>query len=132
MNMSRDEFEKLVVEAVAALPPIGKSAMDNVVFFVEPEVREAKAHEMHIQKGQLLLGLYEGVSKAQRGAFYSGVLPDKITIFQHPIELLAGNDPAKLKNILFGVVRHEIGHHLGFDEAGIREHEAAREKREIL
>jgi predicted Zn-dependent protease with MMP-like domain len=126
MTMSQDEFEKLVVEAVAALPPIGKSAMDNVAFFVEPEVREAKANEMHIQKGQLLLGLYEGVSKTNRGAFYAGVLPDKITIFQRPIEMLAGNDPAKLREILFGVVRHEIGHHLGYDEAGIRAREAKR------
>jgi predicted Zn-dependent protease with MMP-like domain len=124
--MKQDEFEKLVVEAIDALPPVGKAHVDNVAFFVEPEVRKAKATEMHIEKGQLLLGLYEGVSKASRGLAYSGTLPDKITIFQRPIEMLAGGDSVKLKEILFGVVRHEIGHHLGFDEAGVRNHEANR------
>ncbi len=124
--MEQTAFEKIVSEAIDALPPVGKASMQNVAFFVEPEVREAKASEMHIMRGQLLLGLYEGVSLAQRGAGYSGVLPDKITIFQDPIELLAGGDPAKLRELVFGVVRHEVGHHLGFDEAGIRAHEAAR------
>ena len=129
MHLSQSEFETLLSEAIAALPPVGKASMDNVAFIVEPEVREAKASEMHIKKGELLLGLYEGVSKAKRGTGYSGFLPDKITIFQNPIELLAGNNPAKLKEILFGVVRHEVGHHLGFDEEGIRAHEAAREEK---
>ena len=124
--MEQTAFEKLVAEAIDALPPVGKAAMQNVAFFVEPEVREAKANEMHIMRGQLLLGLYEGVSLSQRGSGYSGVLPDKITIFQDPIELLSGGDPAKLKEMVFDVVRHEVGHHLGFDEAGIRAHEAAR------
>lgn len=124
--MDQKEFEKLVVEAIEALPPVGKSKMDNVAFLIEPEVREAKAKEMHIKRGELLLGLYEGISKAHRGVEYSWTLPDRVTIFQRPIEMLAGEDPKKLKEILFGVVRHEIGHHLGFDEDGIRHHEANR------
>ena len=124
--MHHSEFEKLVAEAVDALPPVGKANLENVAFFVEPEVREKKANEMHIHRGQLLLGLYEGVSKARRGTGYTGVLPDKITIFQQPIEQLAGGDASKLKELVFDVVRHEVGHHLGFDEAGIRAHEAAR------
>jgi predicted Zn-dependent protease with MMP-like domain len=129
--MQQTDFENLVSEAIDALPPIGKAHLNNVAFFVEPEVREAKANEIHIKKGQLLLGLYQGVSLAKRGVNYSGALPDKITIFQKPIEFLAGDDPKKLKEILFGVVRHEVGHHLGFDETGIREHEASR-KEEML
>ena len=127
-TVEQTEFEKIVSEAIYALPPVGKAAMENVAFFVEPEVREAKASEMHIMRNQMLLGLYEGVSLANRGSGYSGVLPDKITIFQKPIEMLAGGDHAKLKELVFDVVRHEIGHHLGFDEAGIRAHEAARKE----
>lgn len=127
--MEQEKFEQLVSEAISALPPIAKSATENVAFIVEPEVREAKAEEMHIKKGQLLLGLYEGVSKLNRGSGYFGALPDKITIFQSPIEMLAGGDSKKLKEIIFDVVRHEFGHHLGFDEAGIRAHEAARKEK---
>jgi predicted Zn-dependent protease with MMP-like domain len=131
MHLSQSEFEKLLFEAIAELPKVGKSTLDNVAFFVEPEVREAKANEMHIAKGQLLLGLYQGTPQANRGLYYAGALPDKITIFQQPIEMLAGNDETKLKEILLGVVRHEVGHHLGFDEAGIRKHEAEYEQKQI-
>ena len=126
MHIEQKEFEKLVSEAIDALPSVGQKAIENVVFIVEPEVREAKAEEMHIKRGQLLLGLYEGVSKANRGSGYFGVLPDKITIFQHPIESLTRDNPEKLKEIVFDVVRHEVGHHLGFDEPGIRVHERDR------
>lgn len=124
--MEQSEFEKIVVEAMDALPPAGQKAMTNVAFFVEPHVREVKANEMHIKRGEFLLGLYEGVSLAQRGVGYSGALPDKITIFQEPIETLSGGDPAKLKELVFDVVRHEVGHHLGFNEPDIREHESTR------
>lgn len=115
--------------AISALPSVGQTEMRNVAFFVEPEVRESKAGEIGIKKGDLLLGLYEGVSKLNRGPGYFGVLPDKITIFQRPIEILAKNDPIKIKQIVFEVVYHEVGHHLGFDEDGIRAHEACRNKK---
>lgn len=123
--MSQSQFEELVSEAIDALPPAGQKAMTNVAFFVEPKVREVKANEMHIKRGELLLGLYEGVSLAARGDAYFGALPDKITIFQEPIELLAEGDTEKLKEIVFDVVRHEVGHHLGFNEPDIRAHEKA-------
>jgi len=127
--VEQSKFEQLVSEAIDALPPAGKTAMENVVFVVEPEVREAKAQEMHIKRDQSLLGLYEGVSKLNRGSGYFAVLPDKITIFQHPIESLAGDNSKKLKEVIFDVVRHEVGHHLGFNEPGIRAHERARKAR---
>ena len=127
--MEQSEFEQLVSEAISALPPAGKKAMENVVFIVESEVRAGKAHEMNISRGQMLLGLYEGVSKLNRGTGYSGVLPDKITIFQRPIEILANGDKEKLGETVFDVVRHEVGHHLGFDERGIRAYEERRKKK---
>lgn len=127
--MEEEEFEQLVREAIDALPLAGKKAMQNVVFVIEPEVRKEKANEMKIKRGQSLLGLYEGVSKLNRGAGYSWVLPDKITIFQHPIEMIAGDSPQKIKETVFDVVRHEVGHHLGFDEAGIREYEVKIKKK---
>lgn len=126
--MEEKEFEQLVAEAILALPLAGKKAMKNVVFLVEPEVRSLKPKEIGIKRGQLLLGLYEGVSKLNRGTNYSWVLPDKITIFQSPIEMLSGGDPVKIKEMVFDVVRHEVGHHLGFDEAGIRAYEAKHKK----
>lgn len=127
--MTEEEFQQLVREAVAALPEAGKKALENVAFFVEPGVRRETAEEIRLERGHTLLGLYQGVSKLNRGPGYSGALPDRITIFQRPIEAMAGGDPAKVKEIVFDVVRHEVGHHLGFDEAGIRAYERARKAR---
>lgn len=129
MHIEQNEFEQLVSEAIDALSSVGKKSMENIVFVVEPEVREAKAEEMNIKRGQLLLGLYEGVSKLNRGSGYFAVLPDKITIFQHPIESMALDSPEKLREIVFDVVRHEVGHHLGFNEPGIRAHEKMRKEK---
>lgn len=128
--MNQADFEQLVVEAIDGLPPIGKTKMENVAFVVESEVRPVKAHEIGLKRGNVLLGLYEGVNKLNRGVNYSGVLPDKITIFQNPIEKLSNGDLQKLKELVFEVVRHEVGHHLGFDEEGIRKYEAEYKKKD--
>jgi predicted Zn-dependent protease with MMP-like domain len=129
--MKKDDFEQLVSEAIKTLPPIGKKMMKNVVFLIESEIRPERINEIKIKKGEMLLGLYEGISKLNRGTNYTWVLPDKITIFQEPIEKLANNDPERIKNIVYEVVRHEVGHHLGFDEKGIREYEAKQSKKVI-
>lgn len=122
--MERDDFEQLIIEAVGALGAGAKAAMENVDFVVETEARRKKAREVNISRDETLLGLYEGVPKIKRGAGYFGALPDKITIFQRPIEILAGGDPVRIKKLVYDVVWHEVGHHLGFDERGIREREA--------
>lgn len=118
--MKKDDFAKIVSLAIDKLPEAGKMAMKNVIFFIEPKVRKTKANEIGIKKREILLGLYEGIPKTKRGPGYFGFLPDKITIFQEPIEMIAGNDPEKIKKEIFDVVYHEVGHHLGFDEEGIR------------
>ena len=110
------EFEKLVRDAITTLPRHIGDAMENVVFVVEKEPRRRKAKEVGIKINETLLGLYEGVPLTGRGSGYSGVLPDKITIFQNPIEELSGGDANKLKILVLDVVRHEVGHYFGFDE----------------
>ncbi len=124
--MKRIDFEQLIREAIVALPEQGRKAMENVAFVVEEEVRHKKANETGIKIDEVLLGLYEGVPKTKRGTNYFGVLPDKITIFQKPIEELAGRDEKRLKKLVCEVVWHEVGHHLGFDEKGIRALEAKK------
>ena len=120
MSIEQNQFEQWVKEAIAALPPVGKKAMENVAFTVEPEVRKGAKNEKPIRKGTLLLGLYEGVPKTKRGPHYYGVLPDKITIFQEAIEKAGRGDPEKIKKIVFDTVWHEVAHHLGFSEEELR------------
>ena len=129
--MKKNDFERFIREAIRALPEYGRKAMDNVVFTVERAARRKKAKEVGIQVNEALLGLYEGIPKTKRGANYFGVLPDKITVFRQPIEALADRDEKKLKNLIYGVVWHEVGHHLGFDEKEIRALETKKRKNNI-
>lgn len=110
-----------------ALPESMMSAMENVAFVIEKEARRAKAREIGIRIDEMLLGLYEGVPNAGRGSEYSGELPDKITIFQKPLEVLAGRDEKKLKKLIHEVVWHEVGHYFGFDEKELRALEAKKQ-----
>ena len=127
--MARFEFEKLVRDAIVKLPRRIRDAMDNVAFVVEKESHHKKAREIGIRINETLLGLYEGIPRIKRGSGYFGVLPDKITIFQNPIEELSGGDEKKLKRLVAGVVKHEIGHHLGLDEAELRSIERKRKQK---
>ncbi len=126
--MKRKSFEKLIREAIDLLPEHAKIAMENVAFIVEQEVRHKKNNELGIRIDEVLLGLYEGIPKTKRGSGYFGVLPDKITIFQEPIEELAGQDIQKLITLIREVIWHEVGHHLGFDEKEIRALEVKKRK----
>ncbi len=84
---NRGDFEKLVAEAVAALPPVVKGRHGKRgIHRRAGSARDREASQMHIKKGTLLLGLYEGVSKAKpRRHLFQGMLPDKIPIFERPI-----------------------------------------------
>ena len=124
--MRTEDFEKLVADALGRFPDNIKKKINNVVFLVEDETRNGKLRERNIMFREVLLGLYEGVPRTKRGEGYFNVLPDKITIFQRPIENMCGGDPERIKEMVYEVVWHEVGHHFGFSEAGIRALEKKR------
>ena len=118
--MQKDRFEALVARAIDNLPPEFQRKLENVDIVVENwptpgQLRQAK----HSHPTQLL-GLYQGVPQTRRGRGYGLVLPDKISIFQKPIEAQCrfGDEiEAKIEE----VVRHEIAHHFGLDERTLRQ-----------
>jgi predicted Zn-dependent protease with MMP-like domain len=124
--MSKEEFEKLVADAFHRLSENVKNKVSNVAFFVEDDARNRRGKEQVIKYEGTLLGLYEGIPRSVRGENYFNVLPDKITIFQHPIENICGGDYQRIKELVYEVVWHEVGHHFGFSERGIRELEKKR------
>lgn len=126
MKKETGDVEKFVREAVEELLAKTRNEINNVAFVIEEESRRKKEGETLIKRNEVLLGLYEGVPKTKRGAGYFGVLPDKITIFRKPLEEMSGGDKERLKQIVFNVVWHEVGHHLGFGEKEIRQLEAKR------
>lgn len=125
--MKRTNFEKLVKEAVMALPKHIREKMDNVAIVIEEKPSEEQLQKTGTKIKGLLLGLYEGIPKTTWGRNFSGKLPDKITIFQKPIENLASSSE-ELAELVKYTVWHEIAHHFGFDEERIQLLEAKWKK----
>ena len=124
--MEKEKFEALVEKAIENLPSEFKSKLENVDVVVEEwptrgQLRQAK--DIHPAQ---LLGLYQGVPQTRRGQGYALVLPDKISIFQKPIEAQCRFDD-EIEAKIEQVVRHEKAHHFGLDDETLRKIE--REKR---
>jgi len=126
--MQREKFEALVARAIDNLPPEFQRKLENVDIVVEDwpppgQLRQAK----HSHPTQLL-GLYQGVPQTRRGRGYGLVLPDKISIFQKPIEAHCrfGDE---IEATVEEVVRHEIAHHFGLDERTLRQIEIEKHGR---
>jgi predicted Zn-dependent protease with MMP-like domain len=111
VEMSRERFEELVGEALDEVPPELLDIMDNVVILVEDEPPESDRH---------LLGLYEGYALTNRGWDYSGVLPDRITVYRKPILQICDTEDDVVEEVAVTVV-HEIAHHFGIDDERLHE-----------
>ncbi|MFA5451070.1 MAG: metallopeptidase family protein [Dehalococcoidales bacterium] len=118
--MERLEFERLVTEAIDELPDELHSRLENVAISVDDWPTKYQIGKAGLRQGMVLLGLYEGIPLTKRGTHYGMVTPDKITIFQKPIEAKCKNE-VSMKNEIQRVVRHEIAHHFGIGEEHIRE-----------
>ena len=123
--MKRERFEWLVSRAVEDLPGEFLDRLENVDVVVEERPTPSQLVEVRLRKGQTLLGLYEGIPLTTRGRGYSIVPPDKITIFQKPIEAMSSNDDDIISEVQ-KVVRHEIAHHFGISDATLRQIEKER------
>jgi len=126
--MQREKFEALVVRAVDNLPPDFQRKLENVDIVVEnwPTPRQLRQVK-HSHRSQLL-GLYQGVPQTRRGRRYGLVLPDKISIFQKPIEAQCRSS-GEIEEKIGEVVRHEIAHHFGLDEKTLRKIESEKHGR---
>ncbi|MFH8344658.1 metallopeptidase family protein [Streptomyces sp. NPDC018045] len=106
LEMTRETFEELVSDALDTIPPELTRVMDNVAVFVEDEP-PAEAPD--------LLGLYEGTPLTDRGEWYAGVLPDRITIYMGPTLRMCGDRDEVVHEVATTVV-HEVAHHFGIDD----------------
>ena len=115
--VSRERFEELVADALDSIPSALGDKMDNVVVVVE-DVASTSQQDGH---DDTLLGLYEGVDLTRRGPMsYDLAVPDRISIFQRPLELMA-QDEADLAQQVRVTVLHEVGHHFGLSDRQLRE-----------
>jgi predicted Zn-dependent protease with MMP-like domain len=100
-----ERFEAYAREGLDSLPPDLRAEMSNVEIVVEDEP----------PGGQPLLGLYQGIPLTERGFFYAGALPDRITIYRVPT-LSISADVAAVRDQVQMTVVHEIAHHFGIDD----------------
>jgi predicted Zn-dependent protease with MMP-like domain len=116
----RQDFEKLVAEALDELPGEFRRLLWNIVVIVETEPSRALLEDMGLWPDGTLLGLYEGLPLPERGASYGNVLPDRVTIFQRPIEAMC-RTPREIKDAVQETVLHELGHYFGLDDTQLDE-----------
>jgi predicted Zn-dependent protease with MMP-like domain len=126
--MEKERFEALVAKAIEDLPSEFRSKLENVDVVVENWPSPRQLRQAKLSHPSQLLGLYQGVPQTKRGRGYGMVLPDKISIFQKPIEAQCRFDE-EIEAKIGEVVCHEIAHHFGTDEKTLRRIEGERRKR---
>ncbi len=113
--MDAEQFEDLVGQALDSLPPEIEAGLDNLAIVIQDWPSPEQMDDNGIRDRYGLLGLYEGVALTDRGEGYNMVAPDKITIFQKPLEALRLTPEETVEEIRKTVL-HELAHHLGFSE----------------
>lgn len=124
--MDRPSFEKLVENSLRRLPRRFKQKIKNITVEVENAPSRAMLRNMGIEKGTLF-GLYQGVPLTDREWNFGNVLPDRIVIYQQPIEQEAGS-AEEIEEIVLETVIHEVGHYFGFDDEELYEIEDEKRK----
>jgi predicted Zn-dependent protease with MMP-like domain len=118
--MTRADFTRLVEEALVEIPRRFKKAMKNVAVVVEDEPTPDVLAELEIEPGDSLFGLYHGTPLTERGWGYGNALPDRISIYQRPIEEACA-DEDEIRDCVAETVIHEFGHYFGMSEEEIEE-----------
>ena len=118
--MTREKFEQLVEEALREIPKRFRKAMHNVAVVVEQEPAPDVLDELEIPPGDTLLGLYQGTPLTERSWGHGNSLPDRISIYQGPIED-ACDDEDEIRDCIAETVIHEFGHYFGMSEEQIEE-----------
>ena len=111
--MRRRRFVRLVEQALAGLPRIIQEALENVAVVVEEWPDDELIAEMGLHSRDELFGLYQGTPLVEREG--EPLLPDRIVLFQRPIELACASDDEVVRQVRLTVL-HEVGHHLGMRE----------------
>jgi predicted Zn-dependent protease with MMP-like domain len=116
--MTRRQFEGLVSEAVRTIPERFRQAIHNLAIIVEDEPSDDLLDEMGIEPPDTLLGLYQGTPLTDRRWDHGNDLPDRIVLFQGPIEDSSEDDDDAIVAIGETLI-HELGHYFGMSEEEI-------------
>jgi predicted Zn-dependent protease with MMP-like domain len=118
--MNRIGFEGLVNDALGTIPRRFRQALDNLAIVIEDEPSTDLMNEMEIEPPDTLLGLYQGTPLTERRWDHGNTLPDRILLFQGPLE----RDSPEQDDLVVAIgetLIHEIGHYFGLSEEEIEE-----------
>lgn len=118
--MERARFRRLVDEALNSLPGKLLARIANVEIVVESNPTPEDLEQAGLEPEDVLLGLYHGIPLPDRSDGYSFALPDKISIYQEPIESICASDDEVREEVRITVL-HEIGHYFGIGEERLGE-----------
>ena len=120
MQLPKEDFNKLVEEALRDIPRRFRKAMTNIAIVVEDEPSPEILAEMEIEPPDSLYGLYQGTPLTERGWSHGNALPDRISLYKNPIE----EDSEDHEDVIVCIAEtliHEIGHYFGLSEEEIEE-----------
>ena len=106
LDLSPDEFEKLVIGELDELPDEMVDGLENLVFVTEDRPEDGSLD---------LLGLYEGIALTERDRYGFGELPDRIVLYREPL-LATADTLDELRDEVHVTLVHEIAHYYGIDD----------------
>jgi predicted Zn-dependent protease with MMP-like domain len=118
--MDLKRFKQLVEKTLEDLPKEFREKLENVIIEVRRRATRAEMQDLRLDRSSMLLGLYQGVPLTARPHDFGGHMPDKITIFQEPIESQCRSDE-EVEQALRTTLVHELGHYFGIDEKRLQE-----------
>ena len=117
--MTRERFRELVEEAIDSIPERFARHVRNVGFIIEDEPSDELLAEMEVEDGETLMGLYHGTPLTERHWDHGNQLPDRILLFQSPIEEDGDGSEDEVFAAIGETLIHELGHYFGMTEEEI-------------
>jgi len=118
--MNRAHFEQLLEDALTRIPRRFRDRLQNLAIVVEDEPAPSHLQEGRVPRGHTLLGLYQGVPLSKRGWANAPSMPDRIWLFQGPIERSTDGSEEAIAHQAEETLWHELGHYFGLDEVEVR------------
>jgi predicted Zn-dependent protease with MMP-like domain len=106
LELTADEFKKIVIDELDELPDEMVDGLENLVFVTEDRPADGSLD---------LLGLYEGVAITERDQYGFGELPDRIVLYREPL-LAVAESLDELRDEIHVTLVHEIAHYYGIDD----------------
>lgn len=113
--MTRREFERLVGDALTAIPRHFRDRLDNVEIVVEEAPGPDLLDEMGFEPDETIFGLYQGTPLTERSWAHGNTLPDRIVIYQRPLEEAFDDEDEMFEEVCLTLI-HEAGHFFGLSE----------------